>query len=109
MIFFMLKEGPLDEILSYDPPLLELHSTEFVDKLPSRRILTTHRYPESIPQAVLKNQGKAVLLYRNPKDTAVSLYYHLQKVSTKKYNISWNCHIDNWMKGSSKSYSNTKV
>lgn len=98
----MLQSGNLDEVVSYAPPLLEMYSTDYVNALPSRRILTTHRGPDSVPRDLFKPLGKPILLYRNPKDTAVSEYYHLKNIPAANYKLSWNCHIDSWMKGFSK-------
>lgn len=95
----MLKTGNLDEVVSYQPPLLELFSEDVVNKMPSRRVLTSHRGPDSVPTDLFKPKGKPILLYRNPKDAAVSLYYQFKGIPTAEYSISWNCHIDSWMKG----------
>lgn len=100
----MLKTGNLDDVVSYAPPLLEVYGKDVVDNMPSRRVLTTHRGPNGVPTDLFKSLGKPILLYRNPKDTVVSLYHHLKKMPVAAYNISWNCHIDSWLKGVGKFY-----
>ncbi|ESP02862.1 hypothetical protein LOTGIDRAFT_110936 [Lottia gigantea] len=47
-----------------------------LDKEPSPRVLNTHLYPSLLPKQLLEKKTKLVYLIRNPKDTAVSLYFH---------------------------------
>lgn len=96
----MLEEGPLEDVSSYAGPLLEMFNPEIVEKMQSPRILATHRPPAGVPRDIFKKRGKVILIYRNPKDTAVSLFYHLRNMTNST--ISWNCHIENWIKGLSK-------
>lgn len=105
LMHFMLHEGPLENAVSCAPPLLDLFPLQIVEKMPSPRLLITHRRPTSCPQEVFQNGGKVILLYRNPKDTAVSLFYHLRRLEDYgNYKLSWNCHVDNWMKGLSEHF-----
>ena len=99
IIYFMLQKGELAEVASHQPPLLEMFKEEVVEKLTSPRVLTSHLLPSSVPQQIFAKQSKVILLYRNPKDTAVSLYYHLQKIPGSDYKVSWNCHVEHFMKG----------
>ena len=101
LIHFMLQKGELKETLSHQPPLLELTKNEIVEQMPSPRILTSHLIPTSVPQAIFPKRPKVILLYRNPKDTAVSLYYHMQKMPGTDYKISWNCHVEGFIEGKS--------
>ena len=96
----MLQKGELKDTVSYQPPLLELSRDDLVTQLPSPRILTSHLIPTSVPQAIFPKRSKVILLYRNPKDTAVSLYYHMQKMPGTDYKVSWNCHVEAFMTGS---------
>lgn len=68
------------------------------------RILRTHILPQLLPSDAFKKGRKIILTCRNPKDTAVSLYYFLKKEKYTGYglNISWNCFIDHWIKESCK-------
>jgi len=96
---FMLKEGPLDEVISFQPPLLEFFSEDIINNMPSPRILDTHLTPSLVPQDIFAKKGRVILLYRNPKDTVTSLYHHYRKMKEIGYTLSWNCHVENWMKG----------
>jgi len=41
-----------------------------------------------------------VLLYRNPKDTAVSHYHHVKTMHAKgNTTMSWDCFVEGWMNG----------
>nr|XP_060609741.1 sulfotransferase 6B1-like [Anolis sagrei ordinatus] len=51
---------------------------ERMEKLPSRRIIRTHVKPRNIPKSFFEQNTKMLVLFRNPKDTAVS-YYHFAK------------------------------
>nr|XP_022332641.1 estrogen sulfotransferase-like isoform X2 [Crassostrea virginica]XP_022332642.1 estrogen sulfotransferase-like isoform X2 [Crassostrea virginica]XP_022332643.1 estrogen sulfotransferase-like isoform X2 [Crassostrea virginica] len=62
-----------------------LHSLDFydsssIDKLPSPRILQSHLPYRYLPNDI-KKQGKIILVSRNPKDTAVSLYCMLKRLT----------------------------
>ncbi|XP_003215877.2 sulfotransferase 6B1 [Anolis carolinensis] len=51
---------------------------ERMEKLPSRRIIRTHVKPQNIPKPFFEQNTKMLVLFRNPKDTAVS-YFHFAK------------------------------
>jgi len=101
---FMLKEGPLDEVVSFQPPLLEYFSEYMVNNMPSRRVIQTHFTPCLVPQDIFAMKGRVILLYRNPKDTVTSMYHHYRIMKEIGYTLSWNCHVENWMKGRSNIY-----
>jgi len=47
-----------------------------IDDLPSPRILNNHQFFENQPHDLVNKGNKVVFVYRNPKDVAVSMYYH---------------------------------
>ncbi|KAJ6664606.1 hypothetical protein lerEdw1_006179 [Lerista edwardsae] len=51
---------------------------ERMKQLPSRRIIKTHLAPKKIPKSIFQKKAKILVLFRNPKDTAVS-YFHFAK------------------------------
>ncbi|XP_048842751.1 sulfotransferase 6B1-like [Brienomyrus brachyistius] len=60
------------------PPLIEFCSPEvqkIMDAAPCPRILGTHLHPNNIPASFTAKRSKMLVVFRNPKDTAVS-YYH---------------------------------
>ncbi|XP_054830196.1 sulfotransferase 6B1-like [Eublepharis macularius] len=59
-------------------PYLEFGDPEKFERmkqLPSRRRIKTHLAPQTLPKSIFKNKTKILVLFRNPKDTAVS-YFH---------------------------------
>ena len=101
ILHFMLQTGPLDDLPTISPLFLELVSEEMTETRPSPRAIATHMLPGLIPRATFKNNRKVIMIRRNPKDVVVSLFYHLQKdrMMGDGLNISWNCFVENWMKG----------
>jgi len=101
ILYFMLQNGPLDDLASVCPLGLELIPEEIREARPSPRALATHMLPGLVPRDTFKNKHKVIIICRNPKDVAVSLFYHLQKdrMIGDGLNISWKCFVENWMKG----------
>ena len=58
--------------------MLERNTLEELGRLPSPRILSHHLRFQQLPSEVKEKRTKLVLLYRNPKDVAVS-FYHFHK------------------------------
>lgn len=90
--------------MSFAPFLLEFFTEKEAEALKSPRILATHMRPDMLPKDTFKVKRKVILVCRNPKDTAVSMFYHLlnDKTVSNGMVISWNCYIETWMKGLSK-------
>ena len=58
--------------------MMEFVDAHVLDEMPSPRLLNTHLPFSMLPVPELKaRRVKVVHVYRNPKDTAVSYYYHL--------------------------------
>ncbi|XP_076878378.1 sulfotransferase 6B1-like [Brachyhypopomus gauderio] len=60
------------------PPLLEFFGPELLQTLPRvppPRLLGTHLHPDIMPPSFFNRKTKMLVVFRNPKDTAVS-YYH---------------------------------
>ncbi|NXL84645.1 ST6B1 Sulfotransferase, partial [Alectura lathami] len=68
-------------------------------KLPSRRIITTHLLPHLLPQCVLQNKAKILVLVRNPKDTAVSYYHFYNNMPFLPSFASWDEYFAAFMNG----------
>jgi hypothetical protein len=47
------------------------------------RLYCSHLYPRHMPKTFMEKRSKIVLVYRNPKDVAVSLFNVSKKVTTK--------------------------
>ena len=56
------------------------------------------------PDTAIDSGNKIIVLFRNPKDTAVSCFHFLKKERAvgEGLNISWNCFIEKWMNSSGK-------
>ena len=79
---YLLVTGNFGPIPAEDQrPMIEfsLKPSHFEDleSHPSPRILTTHLPIPLLPKECLK--GRCIYVYRNPKDVAVSMYFHLKK------------------------------
>jgi len=51
-----------------------------LDSLPSPRILNNHQHFDNQPQDLVKKKTKVIFIYRNPRDVAVSFYYHTKRL-----------------------------
>lgn len=82
-------------------PIIELFTIEEIASWPSPRILHTHTFPYFLPEGSLKAGRKIVLMYRNPKDTAVSMFHHFRQDDGMggKLTISWKCFFETWVRG----------
>lgn len=56
-----------------------------IEQAPSPRILNTHLSFDLLPEDILKKGNKVIFVYRNPKDVAVSLFYHHTRLRGYNY------------------------
>ncbi|XP_078607572.1 sulfotransferase 6B1-like isoform X3 [Branchiostoma floridae x Branchiostoma japonicum] len=75
-------------------PLAELFKTA-----PSPRVLATHVPVEFLPDGLLGSKAKIVVLMRNPKDTAVSMFHFSQKVPKLPTPESWDSFVQQFLTG----------
>ena len=101
ILHFLLQTEPLENVEPRPPPMMELAKEEEFAALPSPRLLHTHALPQILPKEMLIKGRKLIMMYRNPKDVAVSMFHHFGKFDGvgSKLSISWNCFVDTWMKG----------
>ncbi|XP_067418763.1 sulfotransferase 6B1-like [Emydura macquarii macquarii] len=82
--------------------MLEFGAPEKFQKmknLPSPRIFITHLHCDDIPKAVFETKAKILVVFRNPKDAAVS-YYHFYNKNPGLPNISsWDEFFQKFMCG----------
>ncbi|XP_062397388.1 sulfotransferase 6B1-like [Sardina pilchardus] len=65
---------------------------------PSPRIIGTHLYHEMIPASFKEKKAKALVVWRNPKDTVVS-YFHFMNKNPVLPNVEWNQFFSDFMSG----------
>lgn len=70
----LVKERTDDDPTEKEAAMFEYRSHGELDSLPSPRILNTHLSFEELPAEVTLKRTKLVLVYRHPKDVAVSFY-----------------------------------
>ena len=101
LLTFMLRSGNLDDIKSVQAFNFEFATPEELAAFTRPRKMNSHMMPSLWPVDAI-NSGRIVLLFRNPKDTVVSLFHFLQKerLIGEGLDISWNCFIEKWMNSS---------
>ncbi|XP_007058002.2 sulfotransferase 6B1 [Chelonia mydas] len=89
------------------PPTKHLQILEFgvpekfqkIKSLPSPRLFTTHLRYDNIPKAVFGSNAKVLVLFRNPKDVAVSYYRFYNKNPGLPNVSSWDEFFQKFMSG----------
>ncbi|KAM4693524.1 sulfotransferase 6B1-like isoform 1-T1 [Discoglossus pictus] len=83
-------------------PAIEFKEPEKFEKLkqkPSPRVITSHLYYDYIPKPFFDKKVKMLVVFRNPKDTAVSLFHFYNNNSLlPKYN-SWDTFFQDYIHG----------
>ena len=66
------------------------------DRLPSPRMIFTHFHADALPREVFQKERKIVRLIRNPKDVAVSAFYHRKNMPNMAGSrfFDWNGYIE---------------
>lgn len=104
IITFLMEKDSIDEKPTVQLYNLDLLTAKELAACPSPRILHTHMTPDLLPSDAFKKGRKLILVFRNPKDAAVSFYHFLKKerYTGDGLNISWNCFVDHWIRKSCK-------
>ncbi|XP_012946645.1 sulfotransferase 6B1 [Aplysia californica] len=77
----------------------EQNERDYFNNLPSPRFLNTHEHFDRLPRDLLKGKMKLVLLYRNPKDIAVSFYHHHTRLPYYRYEGPFSSYIKRFAAG----------
>lgn len=72
---------------------------ERMKKLPSRRVIKTHLVPEKIPKSIFQKKAKILVLFRNPKDNAVSYFHFSKAMSLCPSEETWNKFFPDYITG----------
>lgn len=95
-----MADGPLANIPTVQVRNLDGGQEKDLEAVPRPRVLQTHMKPELLPNGYDRKGRKIVLVFRNPKDTAVSLYHFIKTESMgwDALNVSWRRYVQHWMK-----------
>lgn len=63
-----------------DSHMYEFHIPETLQALERPRVFNTHVRPNNLPEQFFEKRCKTVFVQRNPKDIAVSYYYHCKNL-----------------------------
>jgi len=86
--------------MSVNVPLIDL-MPDSVAAQTSPRTITTHLHPNRFPVQHLQFGGPIILLLRNPKDVAVSFYYHATKDPHIASSLDWDTFVHHFYNGPS--------
>lgn len=67
--------------------MLEFNPADKIEEYESPRVLNTHVYFDRLPKDAFRLKTKLILVFRNPKDVAVSFFHHHKKLE-KYYEYS---------------------
>ncbi|XP_074844648.1 sulfotransferase 6B1-like [Carettochelys insculpta] len=83
------------QILEFGPP----EKFQKMKNLPSPRVFTAHLHYDNIPKAVFETKAKILVVFRNPKDAAVSYYHFYNKNPGLPTMSSWDEFFQKFMRG----------
>ena len=72
--------------------------------MPSPRAMKSHTKYNMMPGGEpAKSQAKYIYVARNPKDVAVSLFYHTRRMVWFEFTGDWNCFFEYFINGKAES------
>ncbi|NXE11627.1 ST6B1 Sulfotransferase, partial [Lophotis ruficrista] len=98
LIFTTIQRKPV----STELPFIECGDPDKYQRMkqiPSPRILATHLNYDCLPKSIFKNKAKILVLFRNPKDTAVSFFHFHNNVPNVPSYSSWDEFFSEFMNG----------
>ncbi|XP_066467474.1 sulfotransferase 6B1-like [Tiliqua scincoides] len=72
---------------------------ERMKKLPSRRVIKTHLAPGKMPKSIFQKKAKILVLFRNPKDTAVSYFHFTKGINLRPSEETWDEFFPDYITG----------
>ncbi|KAL7987602.1 hypothetical protein Chor_006521 [Crotalus horridus] len=91
----ILQELTLFPYLEFGDP----EKIERMEKMPSRRIIKTHLSPQKLPKSIFEKKAKMLVLFRNPKDTAVSFFHFAKGIKISPEQKTWDEFFENFVTG----------
>lgn len=79
-------------------PWFEMSAQDAMEKLPHPRIFKSHS-PWSVIARNDANPCKYIYVARNPKDSCVSLFYHMSAIKSFQYSGTWDEFVELFLKG----------
>ncbi|XP_042305497.1 LOW QUALITY PROTEIN: sulfotransferase 6B1-like [Sceloporus undulatus] len=70
-----------------------------MEMLPSRRIIRTHLIPHKMPKTFFEQNTKMLVLFRNPKDTAVSYFHFAKSMKLTSSEKTWDEFFSDFING----------
>ncbi|XP_078607573.1 sulfotransferase 6B1-like isoform X4 [Branchiostoma floridae x Branchiostoma japonicum] len=90
--------GNIPNLIEFTLPVIG-PLAEVVKTAPSPRVLATHVPVDFLPPGLLGSKAKIIVLMRNPKDTAVSMFHFSQKRPELPTPESWNSFAQQFLAG----------
>ncbi|XP_013384110.1 sulfotransferase family cytosolic 1B member 1 [Lingula anatina] len=78
---------------------MEKVSLQDLDNLAAPRIMWSHLHHDRLPRDMVNKHPKIVHIVRNPKDSAVSMYYFCKRLPFVKYDGEWDDFLEMFMDG----------
>ncbi|XP_053567804.1 sulfotransferase 6B1 [Bombina bombina] len=72
---------------------------EYLKQQPSPRVFCTHLYYDDIPKSFFEKKVKMLVIFRNPKDTAVSYYHFCNNNPVLPKYSSWDLFFQDYING----------
>ncbi|VDI79366.1 Hypothetical predicted protein [Mytilus galloprovincialis] len=95
----MLMKGTTDyEKMSKARRQLEFHYPDEFKDMPRPRVFNTHLLLHHIPKQAIEKKCKVIVVQRNPKDTVVSLFYHMKASGAFDAETTFSEFLSAWMK-----------
>ncbi|WAR18970.1 ST1B1-like protein [Mya arenaria] len=100
-IMTMLLKGKPEMVETVDKggTMMEASSIDRMNELPSPRILNSHLKWQLLPKYISENKNKVVVVLRNPKDVAVSFYYHMKGMNNYDYDGKFEYFLEWFLEG----------
>uniref|UniRef100_A0A8C5RUM8 Sulfotransferase n=1 Tax=Laticauda laticaudata TaxID=8630 RepID=A0A8C5RUM8_LATLA len=70
-----------------------------MEKLPSRRVIRTHLIPQKLPRSFFEKKTKILVLFRNPKDAAVSFFHFTKGINMRPDQNTWDEFFEEFITG----------
>ena len=106
----MLLKGKAErEPLSKAKLMMEAVTMTDLESIPSPRILNTHLPVAMLPKQLKEKKHRILVTMRNPKDIAVSMYFHAVGDKMFKYDGQFGDFLPVFMEGRSKLHLNNII